>query len=98
MHDHCEIESFVVRYRHIIISYNKNYMSTLSVPLTPQLEEFINSMVRQGKAENKAQVVRQALRQFEEEEAVNALLQARKDVREGKVFYGDLDELAKKIK
>jgi len=73
-------------------------MSTLSVPLTPSLEIFITNMVKQGKAENKAQVVRQALRRFEEEEAVNSLLQARREVREGKVLYGDLDELAKKIK
>lgn len=73
-------------------------MSTLSVPLTPQLEAFINSMVKQGYAENKAQVVRRAIRKLEEDETVNALLQARKDVREGKVFYGDLDELTKKIK
>ena len=73
-------------------------MSTLSVPLTPNLEAFINSMVKQGKAENKAQVVRQALRYFEEEEAVNSLLQARREVRDGKVFYGDLDELARKIR
>jgi len=54
-------------------------------------------MVGQGYAENKAQVVRRALRLLEEEEAVNSLLRAQQEVKEGKVFYGALDELVKKI-
>ena len=73
------------------------YMSTLSVPLTPKLEEAINRMVRDGVAETKAAVVRRAVRLLEEEEAINAILESRKDVTAGKVFRGDLRELMKKF-
>ena len=73
-------------------------MSTLSVPLTSDLERFIDGMVREGKAANKADVVRRALRRMSEDEAVNAVLEAEQEVREGKVLYGDLRELAKRIK
>jgi len=73
-------------------------MSTLSVPLTPQLEEFINKMVGEGYAENKAQVVRRAIAKLAEDEAVATVLNAEREIREGKVLYGDLDKLAKKLR
>ncbi len=73
-------------------------MSTLSVPLTPQLESFINSMVTQGKAENKAQVVRQAIAKMEEDEETNEVLLAYREIEEGKGLRGDLREIAKKFK
>ncbi|MEK7531545.1 MAG: type II toxin-antitoxin system ParD family antitoxin [Patescibacteria group bacterium] len=73
-------------------------MSTLSVPLTPKLEEFIKAQVKSGRAANKADVVRRALVLLSEEEAVATVLQGRKEVREGKILRGDLRELAKKFK
>lgn len=72
-------------------------MSTLSVPLNPKLEEFIDSFVKRGRAANKAEVVRQALRLLEEEEAVVDVLKAQQEVREGKALYGDLRVLADQI-
>ena len=72
-------------------------MSTLSVPLTPQLEEFINSQVKSGRAANKADLVRRALRSLSEEEAVQEVLLAQKEIREGKGLSGDLRELMKRI-
>lgn len=59
-------------------------MSTLSVPLTPQLEEFINDQVKSGRAANKADLVRRALTAMSEEEAVQAVLVAKKEIIEGK--------------
>lgn len=73
-------------------------MSTLSVPLTPSLEAFITSMVAKGYADNKAQVVRKAIAQMAEDEAVEAVLCAEQEIWEGKVLYGDLDTLAKKLR
>ena len=73
-------------------------MSTLSVPLTPDLEEFINSQVKLGYAANKADVVRKAVRRMAEEEVINAILKSQKQVREGKILRGDLREIAKKFK
>lgn len=69
-------------------------MSTLSVPLNPSLEEFIDSFVRKGRAANKAEVVRQALRLLEEEDAVASVLRAEQEPN----LLGDLRKLAKKIK
>ena len=68
-------------------------MSTLSVPLTPELEKFIDTQVRSGRASNKADVVRRALTRFSEDEAVEAVLRS----AEEPVLKGDLRELMKKI-
>mgnify|MGYP001587376935 CR=1 FL=1 len=72
-------------------------MSTLSVPLTPQLEAFIDSMVESGRYSNKAIVVRQALKKMSEDEAVEAVLRSIQEAKEGKVFRGDLREIMKQI-
>lgn len=68
-------------------------MSTLSVPLPPNLEAFINNQVKSGYAANKADVVRRALIRFSEDEAVEAILRASQEP----TLKGDLRELAKKI-
>jgi len=69
-------------------------MSTLSVPLTPKLEKFINEQVKSGRAANKADVVRRALTSFSEEEAIAAVLKAQREP----LIRGDLRELAKKFR
>ncbi|MDO8522353.1 MAG: type II toxin-antitoxin system ParD family antitoxin [bacterium] len=68
-------------------------MSTLSVPLTPELEVFIKAQVKSGRAANKADVVRRALRAMSEEEAVEAVLRAAREP----TLRGNLRELMKKI-
>lgn len=72
-------------------------MSTLSVPLTPKLENIINSFIEEGYASNKAEVMRKALIFLAEEKAVQDVLDAEQEVRDGKIFRGDLDELVEKI-
>ena len=72
-------------------------MSTLSTPLPPQLDEFVTSYVKQGKAANKADVVRKALKLLAEDEAVMAVLEAERELDEGKGLRGDLRKLAAKI-
>ena len=69
-------------------------MSTISVPLTPDLEKFIDQMIKNGDAANKADVVRKALRRMSEEEAVNRILAAQKEPN----LKGDLRDLMKKLK
>ena len=73
-------------------------MSTLSVPLTPELEEFIKAQVKNGRAANKADVVRRALIAMEQEEAIQVILLSQKEVHEGKILRGDLRTLLKKMK
>lgn len=72
-------------------------MSTLSVPLTPQLEETVNRLVRDGVGANKADVVRKAIKRLSEEEAVNAILKSQAEARAGKFLEGDLRELVKRV-
>lgn len=73
-------------------------MSTLSVPLPPHLEEFVNDQVKQGLAANKAEVIRKALKLLREEEAIRVVLESEREIGEGKVLRGDLRKLIKKIK
>jgi Arc/MetJ-type ribon-helix-helix transcriptional regulator len=72
-------------------------MATLSIPITAEQEAFINSMVKSGKAANKAHAVRYAIQRLSEEEAINVVLEAEREVRSGKGLRGDLRTLLKKI-
>ena len=69
-------------------------MSTLSVPVPAELDEFIDRMVKSGRAANKADVVRKDLRQMSDDEAVEAVLRAEKEP----TIKGDLRTLMKKFK
>jgi len=82
------------RYDIIITSYN---MSTISVPLTQPLEAFIERAVKRGTASTKAEVVRQALSRYAEEEAVEAVLRARQEFKDGKEIRGDLKKILKQL-
>ena len=73
-------------------------MTTISVPLPPNMVEYIENEVRLGNFENKAQLIRKALEKFRENEAVESILRSERDVKEGRVFYGDLKEISKKFK
>ena len=73
-------------------------MTTISVPIPSFLETFIKQMIDSGYASNKADVVRRALIRLQEEEAVNSLMRAEQEAKDGKLLRGDLDELVKKLK
>jgi len=81
----------------IILLHHHTIMTTISVPITGEQEKFIDDFVKSGKAANKAHAVRYAIQRLSEEEAVESVLRAEQDVKEGRVFYGDLDKLAKKM-
>lgn len=72
-------------------------MTTISVPITPSNEKFLDSLVKSGKAANKAHAVRQALDFYAEEELVKNILEAEMDIKAGRVFRGDLPEILKKF-
>ncbi len=73
-------------------------MTTLSVPISGDLEKFIERMIQDGRGANKADVVRRAIRQMSEDEAVEAVLRAQREITLGKGLNGDLRKLMKKIK
>lgn len=68
-------------------------MTTISVPLPENLLSALEMLVAQGIVPNKAEGLRQALRQYLEDQAVEAVLKASKEPR----LEGDIDELAEKI-
>lgn len=68
-------------------------MTTISVPITPKLEESINNLIASGYGSNKADVVRRAIIKLTEDEAVETILKAMREP----TLRGDLRELSKKF-
>jgi len=69
-------------------------MATISVPLSAEQEERLDSLVSDGAGSNRADVMRRALERFAEEEAIREVLEAEREP----TLRGDLDELLKKFK
>ena len=65
-------------------------MTTISVPLPAELLSALERLVREGRVANKAQAMREALKMYLEEQAVQDVLRAEKEPR----LSGDLDALA----
>lgn len=72
-------------------------MSTITVPLPPDLEAFIEEEVASGRGESKAHLVREALVRLREEKALARLREAEDDIAEGRVYRGDLAKLLRKM-
>ncbi len=69
-------------------------MTTISIPITTELNEFIDEQVRLGNASSKAELIRRAIIKFKEETFIKSILEAQEDVKNGRVFTGDIDKLA----
>jgi Arc/MetJ-type ribon-helix-helix transcriptional regulator len=63
-------------------------MSTISVPLSPELQHLLDSLVANS-GTNRAEVMRRALEWFAEEEAVNVVRKSEQEIADGKVLRGD---------
>jgi Arc/MetJ-type ribon-helix-helix transcriptional regulator len=68
-------------------------MTTVSVPLTRELDEFIEEQVRDGNVASKADLIRKAINLYKEEKFIKEILLSQKEVRDGKVieFLGKED-------
>ena len=73
-------------------------MSTITVPITKDLESFIEEEVNSGASESKAHLVRSALIRLREEKALARLTEAENDIKERRVYKGSLRALASKMK
>lgn len=73
-------------------------MSTLSIPLSPALDEYVTNAVRRGDAASKADLVRRAIAKLAEAQAIADVLQAERELAEGKILRGDLRKLAKSLR
>ncbi len=72
-------------------------MTTITTPIEKDLQDFIESEIREGNAETKAHVVRNALRRLREERAFERIQEAEQDIKEGRVYKGNLRSLLKKL-
>lgn len=70
-------------------------MTTITVPITRDLESFIEEEIAAGTSESKAHLVRFALMRLKEERALLRLQEAEADIKEGRVYRGDLKKLLK---
>lgn len=69
-------------------------MTTISVPLNPEIEQALNELVDITGA-NRSAVIRKAIEMYREEEAIKDILIAQREVAEGKILRGNLDDLLK---
>lgn len=67
-------------------------MTTISVPLNPKAEKDLNELVEITGA-NRVAVIRKAIELYREDEAVNVVLKAEQEIKEGEILRGDLKSL-----
>lgn len=72
-------------------------MTTITVPITRELASFIEGEIRAGTSDSKAHLVRYALGRLQEERALARLQEAEMDIKENRVYSGDLKKLLKKF-
>lgn len=72
-------------------------MGVITVPVTDAQQDTIESMVKTGRAANKAHAVRMAIDLLAREEALARIRRGQQEAKEGKLLRGDLDTLAKQI-
>ena len=73
-------------------------MTTITVPISIELENFIAEEISSGTSETKAGLVRLALSRLQEERVLSRLLEAERDSVLGRVYKGDLKTLLTKMK
>jgi len=91
------LDHFLNYYNIVVYFSNIKTMTTITVPLNTELNEFINEQVKLGKVPNKAELVRAAILKYKEDALITELLKAKQEAKEGKLFTGDLDTLAKRF-
>jgi len=72
-------------------------MTTITIPLNKELEETVESLLQDGRFDTKTSMVRYALQRLAEEEAVERVLRAEREIQEGKGLSGDVRALVDNI-
>jgi Arc/MetJ-type ribon-helix-helix transcriptional regulator len=72
-------------------------MTTITIPISKELQKFIEEEINSGTSETKAGLVRHALARLQEERALSRLQEAESDIQNGRVYRGDLTTLMKKL-
>ena len=72
-------------------------MTTITVPITSDLEDFIKEEVALGTSDSKAHLVRYALSRLREKRALARLREAENDIKQRRVYKGNLRAILKKV-
>ncbi len=73
-------------------------MTTITIPISKELEDFIKEEIASGASETKAGLVRHALSRLKEERALARLQEAELDIKQGRVYKGNLKALLTKMR
>ena len=68
-------------------------MSNISIPLNPELAEMLNQYIVKNNITSRADIVRKALYEFLENEAVMSVVRSEQEIKEGKIIRGDLKDI-----
>lgn len=72
-------------------------MTTITVPINSELLSFINQEIKEGTFDNKANFVRGLIMKYKEDRAFEKLKEADLDIKNGRVYRGNLRSLINKI-
>ncbi len=70
-------------------------MTTISVPINGEMEEFINYQIKIGNSETKAGYIRRAISKMQEDFYISEVLKSENELAEGQIIRGDLRDLLK---
>jgi hypothetical protein len=71
-------------------------MTVITTPIDDTIQKMMNSLL-EWEYTNKADIVRNAIRNYYEEKLLERIKLAEKDIKEGRIYEGDLDDLVKLV-
>ncbi len=72
-------------------------MKTISIPLTDEINEFIEEQIKLGIVTSKAEFVRNALVRYKDNEFTALVLKSKEETSDGGALVGNLDTLVQKF-
>ncbi len=72
-------------------------MTTITIPINSELNDFIDEQVKLGSASSKADLVRRAIIKYKEDALLHEILIARQEIIDGKGVEGDLKDIIDRI-
>ncbi len=73
-------------------------MSTISVPLSPELAQELDRLVEEEVGSSRADVMRRGLKHLLREEGFRRIREAEEDIKAGRLYEGDIDEIIKHLR
>jgi len=73
-------------------------MTTITLTISNELNDFINEQIKKGVFSNKTELVIHAIQKIKDGFFVQEILQAKQEIKGGKLVKGDLDKITKLFK